>query len=123
MNGEYPTWQTSRLSCVFLAVLSMLFPSISVGAYTQQGSKLVGSDAVGSTFQGFSVALSSNGDTMIVGGYGDNGNVRASWIFTRTGGIWTQQDAKLVGTGAAGIPSQGYSVSLAADGNTALVGG
>ncbi len=123
VNGEYPTWQTSRLSRVFLVVLIMLPPSISVGAYTQQGSKLVGSDAVGSTFQGFSVTLSSNGDTMIVGGYGDNGNVGASWVFTRSSRIWTQQDTKLVGTGAAGIPRQGYSVSLAADGNTALVGG
>jgi hypothetical protein len=68
VNGDYPTWQTSRLSGLFLAALFMMLPSVSAGAYTQQGSKLVGSDAVGSTFQGFSVALSSNGDTMIVGG-------------------------------------------------------
>ena len=32
------------------------------------------------------------------------------------------QQAKLVGTGAAGIAGQGGSVSLSADGNTAIVG-
>jgi hypothetical protein len=44
-------------------------------------------------------------------------------MFTRSGGVWTQQGNKLVGTGAVGSACQGMSVALSADGNTAIVGG
>jgi hypothetical protein len=37
--------------------------------------------------------------------------------------VWTQQGAKLVGTGAVGAAYQGKSVSLSAGGNIAIVGG
>src|SRR5262245_38638670 len=97
----------------------------SGGAWTQQGLKLVGADAVGAAEQGWSVALSADGNTAIVGGPGDNSDVGAVWVFTRSGGTWSQQGSKLVGTGAVGSggAKQGYSVALAADGNTAIVGG
>jgi hypothetical protein len=58
-----------------------------------------------------------------VGGVSDNQLAGAAWVFTRSGGIWTQQGAKLVGTGAAGAAAQGFSAALSADGNTAIVGG
>jgi len=45
------------------------------------------------------------------------------WIFTRSGGVWTQQGSKLIGSGAAGPANQGNSVALSADGNTAIFGG
>jgi hypothetical protein len=95
----------------------------SGGAWTQQGSKLVGTGAVGSSRQGSSVAISSDGNTVIVGGEYDNSSAGAAWVFTRTAGIWTQQGSKFVGTGAVGSARQGVSVSLSADGNTAIVGG
>jgi len=88
-----------------------------------QQAKLVGTDAVASTDQGFSVALSGDGNTAIVGGRFDNSQTGAAWVFTRSGSVWTQQGSKLVGTGAAGIAQQGYSVALSSDGNTAIVGG
>ncbi len=99
--------------------------------WAQQGPKLVGTGAVGGSGQGSSVALSSDGDTALVGGYLDNSNAGAVWVFTRSGTTWTQQGPKLVGTGAAGpgagglVPGagQGSSVALSSDGNTALVGG
>ena len=91
--------------------------------WSQQGSKLVGTGAVGSAVQGSSVALSDDGNTAIVGGYGDNANAGAAWLFTRSGGVWTQQGSKLVGTGTVGAAFQGSSVSLAGDGNTVMVGG
>jgi antibiotic biosynthesis monooxygenase (ABM) superfamily enzyme len=93
--------------------------------WTQQGSKLVANDAVESARQGQSVALSGDGNTAIVGGYLDldNNQTGAAWVFTRSGGLWTQQGSKLVGTGANGQANQGYSVALSADGNTAIVGG
>jgi hypothetical protein len=95
----------------------------SGGVWTQQGNKLVGTGAVGAAYQGYSVSLSSDGNTAIVGGYVDNGSAGAAWIWTRSGGTWTQQGSKLVGTGAVGAAFQGFSVSLSSDGNTALVGG
>jgi hypothetical protein len=77
-----------------------------------------------------SVALSADGNTAIVGGPGDNpwdrhapfglGASGAAWVFTRGGGVWTQQN-KLVSTGAVG--RLGTSVALSADGNIAIVGG
>ncbi|MGH7741588.1 MAG: FlgD immunoglobulin-like domain containing protein, partial [Candidatus Eiseniibacteriota bacterium] len=53
----------------------------------------------------------------------DNSGVGASWVFTRSGGVWTQQGSKLVGTGSVGGPEQGYYARLSGDGNTAIVGG
>src|SRR6267378_1690323 len=94
------------------------------GVWAQQGSKLVGTGAVGNVIQqGVSVSLSADGNTAIVGGLGDNSLAGASWVFTRSGGVWTQQGSKLVGTGAVGNADQGYSASLSADGNTAIIGG
>ena len=93
------------------------------GVWTQQGNKLVGTGAVGSARQGMSVALSADGNTAIVGGWADNSKAGAVWVFTRRGGVWTQQGKKLVGTDAVGSAYQGMSVALSADGNTAIVGG
>jgi FG-GAP-like repeat/FG-GAP repeat len=95
----------------------------SSGVWSQQGAKLVGTSASGSANQGWSVALSGDGNTAIVGGPNDNGGVGAVWVFTRSGGVWTQQGAKLVGTGLVGNSGQGVSTALSADGNTAVVGG
>ena len=95
----------------------------SGGAWTQQGNKLVGWDAVGDAWQGWSVAISADGNTAIVGGYQDDFNAGAAWVYTRSGGVWTQQGNKLVGTGAIGAAQQGYSVAISADGNTGIVGG
>jgi len=92
------------------------------GQYSQQGSKLVGTGAVGTAAQGKAVSLSADGSTAIVGGPGDSGNAGAAWIWTSSGGVWSQQE-KLVGSGAIGSAGQGTSVSLAADGNTAIIGG
>jgi hypothetical protein len=93
------------------------------GSWTQQGAKLIGIGAVGAAWQGWSVALSADGATALVGGPADDTQTGAAWVFTRTGGSWTQQGAKLIGIGAVGAAWQGWSVALSADGATALVGG
>jgi len=72
--------------------------------------------------QGSSVAVSADGTTVVVGGMNDNGGTGAMWMYSLINGVWTQQ-AKLWGTVLAGISHQGISVSLSADGNTALIGG
>lgn len=91
--------------------------------WTQQGSKLVGTGNTGAALQGNSVALSGDGNTLAEGGSADNGNIGATWIFTRSGSTWTQQGSKLVGTGSVNTPKQGTSASLSIDGNTLAVGG
>jgi hypothetical protein len=93
------------------------------GVWSQQGGKLVGTGAVSNANEGFAVALSADGNTAIVGGVNDDAQVGASWVYTRSGAVWSQQGDKLVGTGAVGNASQGASVSLSGDGNTAIVGG
>ena len=95
----------------------------SNGAWTQQGSKLVGTGPSGSSNQGWSVAISGDGNTAIIGGPADNSGAGAAWVFARSGGNWAAQGNKLVGSGASGSANQGWSVALSADGNTALVGG
>jgi hypothetical protein len=94
----------------------------SDGVWRQQ-AKLVGTGAIGpAAEQGYSVSLAGRGNIAIIGGPGDNNSAGAAWVFTRSDGVWRQQ-AKLVGTGAVGPGEQGFSVSLAADGKTAMVGG
>ena len=95
----------------------------SGGVWTQQGSKLVGTGASGFAKQGTAVSLSADGNTAIVGGYRDSNNIGAVWIYSRSGGVWTQQGSKLVGTGSVGLSFQGLSAALSGDGNTAIVGG
>jgi len=95
----------------------------SNGIWTQQGNKLVGSGAIGSSAQGRSVSLSADGNTVVIGGIDDNNNTGAVWVFIRSNGIWSQQGSKLVGTGAIGNAIQGFSVAISSDGNTAIVGG
>jgi hypothetical protein len=92
-------------------------------AWSQQGGKLVGTGATGAARQGCAVSLSSDGCTLIFGGYNDATRQGAAWVFTQSGGVWTQQGAKLVGSGASSDSYQGWSVALSANGNTAAIGG
>jgi hypothetical protein len=109
-----------KLHALFLA--AALLPAAHA-QFIQEGSKLVGSGAVGVSRQGGAVAVSADGNTAIVGASGDNSNAGAAWMYVRTNGIWSQQGPKLVGAGAVSNALQGYSVAVSADGNTAIVGG
>ena len=84
-------------------------------------------------------------DEPVLGGWecsgvtpGDKNGIGAAWVFTRSGSVWSQQGAKLIGdctqscgspegTGEISRPANGggyfaESVSLSGDGNTALIG-
>ncbi len=61
-----------------------------------------------------------------MGGPFDNYNggvgVGAAWVFTRSGGVWTQQGTKLVGVDQCSCHwDQGSSVALSGDGNTVML--
>jgi hypothetical protein len=93
------------------------------GVWSQQ-TKLIGTGSVGLSEQGSSVALSSDGNTALVGGLNDNDGIGAAWVYTRSDGVWSQQGVKLVATDAVGpVVFQGRSVALSGDGSTAIVGG
>jgi collagen type VII alpha len=96
----------------------------SGSTWTEQ-QKLLASDAAGSDTFGYSVALSSDGNTAIIGAYTEStspttGN-GAAYVFTRSASTWTQQ-AKLLASDAASTEYFGWSVALSSDGNTASVG-
>lgn len=90
--------------------------------WIQQGDKLVGSNALGNAAQGTSVALSDDGNTLVIGAPGDDGGIGATWTFTRSGVLWTEQ-AKVIGSFNMGASQQGHSVAISADGNTLATGG
>ncbi|HET6867002.1 MAG TPA: IPT/TIG domain-containing protein, partial [Solirubrobacteraceae bacterium] len=94
------------------------------GTWSQQGGALVPSDAANPAVVGAAVALSSDGNTAVLGGPGDNNGVGATWAFVRANGSWTQQGKKLVGSGSVATDGveQGHAVALSSDGNTALIG-
>jgi hypothetical protein len=124
--GTGPAWPNLGWASVLLIFATLLFSSeLALAQFTQQGPKLYGTGAVGPyTNQGWSVALSGDGNTAIVGGPNAyNAEYGAAWIYTRSGGVWTRQGTKLVGTGAVAAANQGWSVSLSADSNTAIMGG
>jgi IPT/TIG domain/FG-GAP repeat len=101
--------------------------------------RLTGAGEQGSGRFGFSVALSADGDTALVGAPHDDDFAGAAWVFARSGATWVQQGPKLTGQepvnefgeercaeeepgeegGACGF---GSSVALSADGDTALIG-
>jgi len=91
----------------------------SGGSWTQQ-AKLLASDAQSSDYFGVSVAVS--GDTAVIGAYGEatgGSDAGAVYVFTRTGGSWTQQ-AKLMASDAQSSDQFGWSVAVSGD--TAVIG-
>ncbi len=104
----------------------------SESTWTQQGEELTGGEELpygtnsyeqklGSSF-GCSVALSADGDTLLVGGYSDDHAAGAAWVFTRSGSSWTQQGSKLTPSDESGEGEFGKSVALSGEGDTALIG-
>ena len=89
--------------------------------WSQQGPKLAAHDETGKGYFGSSVALSSDGDTALVGGP-EQQPLGAAWAFTRSGSTWTQQGPKLLPKDGDYIVGFGGSVALSSDGDTAVIG-
>jgi len=96
----------------------------SGSAWTQQ-AKLTASDSSVADNFGISVALSGDGNIALVGAWKNNLFVTsqrgASYVYARSGSTWTQQAKLLAEDGAPG-DHFGYSVALANDGNSAIIG-
>ena len=102
-----------------------VFAAARAATWTQQGgeARRHRRDRAEPARQGWSVGLSADGSRALLGGFQDNLNTGAAWVFARTGMGWGQQGPKVVGDGAEGAASQGFSAALSGDGNTALLGG
>ena len=90
------------------------------GSVWSQQAKLIAGDAAANDLFGVSVSVS--GDTAVIGASlnDDNGNASGSaYVFTRSGGVWSQQ-AKLLAADGAANDQFGRSVSVSGD--TAVVG-
>ncbi len=70
---------------------------------------------------GFSVSVSSDGSTALIGSIWGNGNNGEAYVFTRSGSTWMPQAKLAANDGAAG-DHFGIGVSLSANGDTALIG-
>jgi FG-GAP repeat protein len=96
----------------------------SGSSWAQRGAKLTGAGEGGEGRFGFSVALSGDGATALVGARADEAGAGAAWVFARQPGSgYLQQGAKLAGAEEAGAGQLGYSAALSASGDTALLGG
>jgi hypothetical protein len=85
-----------------LSVPAATFAQLTTPALLEPlGSKMVGTGASGAATQGTSVAMSGDGLTAVVGGLHDNSGIGAAWIYTNSGGVWSQQGVKLVGSGGS----------------------
>ena len=94
----------------------------SGSTWSQQREDLIGV-ARSNDEEGYSVALSAEGNTALIGGPDDEeGEPGAAWNSTRSGTTWSEQ-AKLVGAHPSGLVQKGWSVALSGDGSTALIGG
>jgi hypothetical protein len=86
------------------------------------GAPVTGSGEDGVGLFGQSLALSDNGQTMLVGAPGYNNEQGAAWGFSRSGSGWEEQGPKLSAAAASPEAHFGSSVALSGDGSTALVG-
>ena len=91
--------------------------------WVQQGPKLSGAGESGAGRFGFSVAISGDGGTALVGGRTDAAGAGAAWAFTNDESGWAQQGPKLVASDGSGAGNFGYSTALSANGSLALIGG
>ncbi|MBS1786169.1 MAG: hypothetical protein JST85_00500 [Acidobacteria bacterium] len=93
--------------------------SISANNYIQQ-QKVTASDGAAKDALGWSIAL--DGDTAIVGAPSDDigqvANQGSAYVFTRSGGVWTQQQRLIANDGAA---DDYFGNSVAISGDTVVV--
>jgi|GEM_PF-5234767 len=98
----------------------------NANGWVAQGGRIFGSDqpmsVEGALFEIAALALNSDGNTLISSGL-ENRSYSGAWVFERSAGQWVQQ-AKLAPARVSIYVSSrfGTSVSLSADGKTAMIG-
>jgi GH24 family phage-related lysozyme (muramidase) len=90
-------------------------------AWTKLGNDIDGEAA--SDYSGISVSLSSDGTTLAIGAYGNDGTANGAGhvrVYSWNGSTWTKLGDDI--DGEAAIDSSGVSVSLSSDGTTVAIG-
>ncbi|MEP7287596.1 MAG: putative Ig domain-containing protein [Chloroflexota bacterium] len=111
-----------RLITIILlfAILPFLQNSLAQAAapdvFVQQ-IKLTGNDTVANDYFGTLISLS--GTTAVIGAYGKNSQTGAAYVFTFTGGVWSQQAKLTADDGAVGDK---FGTAVSADGDTVVIG-
>ena len=90
--------------------------------WRQQQAKLVGTGAIGGPEQGYSVSLSGDGNTAIVGGPGDNpqsnlfgpSSVGAAWVFAKPAFAGMPREANCHGQSVSALARQYGGLNSAA---------
>ncbi len=83
-------------------------------------TKLTASDGATYNYFGWSVSMSSDGNTVVSGAYGNNSYRGAAYLYKWNGLSWVP--TKLIASDSAAADCFGHSVSLSPDGNTLVVG-
>lgn len=103
--------------CSTFAACALAAPLMSGVQLVPSGSKPTGGGEHGAQF-GFSVAVSADGTTALVGAPNVHVQDGAVSFFAHSGSTWRQQGPTIVGSSQSSL---GSSVALSANGNTALV--
>jgi PKD repeat protein len=119
---------TALIGAVFAAVSGnpqgAAYVFVNSGGTWGQRQKFTVSDGAANQF-GYSVSLSADGSTALIGAnytnVGGHALQGAAFVFVLSGGTWSQQQ-ELTASGGAADDEFGSSVSLSADGSTALIG-
>ncbi len=92
-------------------------------AWTQT-AKLTASTGANGDQLGHSVAVSSDGSTVVAGAPGNASNQGAAYVFTKPNGPWTDghETAQLTASDGAGGDFLGYSVAVSSDGSRRVAG-
>jgi len=72
---------------------------------------------------GYSVALSTNVSTALVGAFAAKVASGAAYIFVKTNGVWSNGTALTLASGPSGQGRIGRSAAVSENGSMALVGG
>jgi hypothetical protein len=86
------------------------------GAWTETQGPTAATDVIGESAQTDTLAMSADGSVMVVGGYKDEKDRGAAWLYYRDGKQWTQFDEKISPVGIADGSMIGASVSMSNDG-------
>jgi hypothetical protein len=104
-----------------LAAVMPVAPAYAVDPPVTFRAKLTASDGAASDF--FSDAIAISGDTMVIGSVNDDVgaviDAGSAYVFTRSGGVWSQQTRLVDPDGA---PNDDFGAAVAISGDTIVVG-